>query len=167
MLMHYMWWGALFPIDAHVCNVASMKDLLGHASAGPPSLSRLPSLCYGAVACHIKRDVAGDVHPYHLPMLQHCHSPVCAGNLVHLTIPPPPTDPHKSEQAHCSVKLHLHCRDIPWCVVYCMCTAAARNPITRNRKLWRESGRLPAIVLSSSYTNKPQCTLVRACLQSS
>ena len=72
-LMHYMWWGALFPIDAHVCNVASMKDLLGHASAGPPSLSRLPSLCYGAVACHIKRDVAGDVHPYHLPMLQHCH----------------------------------------------------------------------------------------------
>ena len=49
---HYMWWGwryahvhsALFPIDAHVCNVASMKDLLGHASACPPSLSCLSSL---------------------------------------------------------------------------------------------------------------------------
>ena len=109
---------ALFPIDAHVCNVASMKDPLGHASAGPPSLSRLPSLCHGAVACHIKRDVTGDVHSYHLPMLQPVAvvtAPVCAGNLVHLTIPPPHTDPHKSEQAHCSVKLHLHCRDIPSC----------------------------------------------------
>ena len=126
---------ALFPIDGHVCNVASMKDPLGHASAGPPSLSRLPSLCHGAttnppslsrlpslchgaVACHIKRDVTGDVHSYHLPMLQPVAvvtAPVCAGNLVHLTIPPPHTDPHKSEQAHCSVKLHLHCRDIPSC----------------------------------------------------
>ena len=40
-----------------------------------------------------------------------------------------------------------------------MCTAASRKPITRYRKLCRESGWLPAIVLLSSYTNKPQCML--------
>ena len=44
----------LMPVCVYV---ASMRDMLGNASVGTPSLSRLPSQCHGAVACLTKLDV--------------------------------------------------------------------------------------------------------------